>query len=91
MDEPQPVPLGVVKGLLEAELGNRENKHRCRDCGQTADGKDHEFAGSPWLGLLRKRAEARFGSDFDAVSPAPRTSTSVSRSRRGRSLTKSVA
>ena len=33
MDEPQPVPLGVVKGLLEAELGNRENKHRCRDCG----------------------------------------------------------
>ena len=33
MDEPQPVPLGIVKDLLEAELGVRENKHRCRDCG----------------------------------------------------------
>ena len=33
MDEPQPVPLGIVKELLEAELGGRENKHRCRDCG----------------------------------------------------------
>ena len=33
MDEPQPVPLGIVKELLEAEIGARENKNRCRDCG----------------------------------------------------------
>ena len=35
MDEPQPVPLGIVKELLEAELGVRENKHRCRNCGHS--------------------------------------------------------
>ena len=31
--QPEPVPLGVVKKLLEKELSVRENRLRCIDCG----------------------------------------------------------
>ena len=31
--QPEPVPLGVAKELLEKELGVRENRLRCVDCG----------------------------------------------------------
>ena len=31
--QPEPVPLGVAKELLEKELGIRENRLRCIDCG----------------------------------------------------------
>ena len=31
--QPEPVPLGVAKVLLEKELGIRENRLRCIDCG----------------------------------------------------------
>ena len=31
--QPEPVPLGVAKELLEKELGTRENRLRCIDCG----------------------------------------------------------
>jgi DNA-directed RNA polymerase subunit F len=31
--QPEPVPLGVVNKLLEKELGIRENRLRCIDCG----------------------------------------------------------
>ena len=31
--QPEPVPLGIVKELLEKELSVRENRLRCVDCG----------------------------------------------------------
>ena len=31
--QPEPVPLGVAKELLEKELSVRENRLRCVDCG----------------------------------------------------------
>ena len=43
MDEPQPVPLGVVKELLEAELAIRENRLRCVDCGHFQPVPDEEL------------------------------------------------
>ena len=47
MDEPQPVPLGVVKELLEAELGVRENRLRCVDCGHFQPVPDKELEPAP--------------------------------------------
>ena len=31
--QPEPIPLGVAKELLEKELSSRENRLRCVDCG----------------------------------------------------------
>ena len=31
--QPEPIPLGDVKELLEKELSIRENRLRCVDCG----------------------------------------------------------
>ncbi len=31
--QPEPVPLGVVNKLLEKEIGARENRLRCVECG----------------------------------------------------------
>ena len=31
--QPEPIPLGIAKELLEKELSVRENRLRCVDCG----------------------------------------------------------